>query len=158
LHTANAETVNYIIARSDILSTLGTVIALFMFARGGLARRWHLYTIPAAAAVLAKEQGVMAPPLLMLYAGLCEQGMAVGDLFRPRHVARLLRDPWPSIVACGIVALVGLTLGSSFEPGGSSRWEYLITQPFVVLHYALAFVLPLNLSADTDWKPIANLF
>ncbi len=35
----NAETVNYIIARSEILSTLGVALALVLFDRGGAARR-----------------------------------------------------------------------------------------------------------------------
>src|SRR5439155_17473687 len=64
LHTANAETVNYIIARSDIMSTLGSVLAVVLFSGGGRARRWKLYLIPAAAAVLSKEQGAMAALLL----------------------------------------------------------------------------------------------
>src|SRR5262249_41109425 len=51
LHTANAETVNYIIARSEILSALGVILALLLFARGGRTRDWALYLLPAAAAV-----------------------------------------------------------------------------------------------------------
>src|SRR5688572_11461278 len=51
LHTAIAETVNYIIARSDILSTLCVVLAVLMYASRGRARAWHLYLIPAAGAV-----------------------------------------------------------------------------------------------------------
>ena len=42
--------------------------------------------------------------------------------------------------------------------GGISRWHYLLAQPFVLLHYVFAFFLPVNLSADTDWKAIANPF
>ncbi|MDW8274178.1 MAG: tetratricopeptide repeat protein [Chitinophagales bacterium] len=39
-----------------------------------------------------------------------------------------------------------------FEPGGSSLYHYLITQPYVYLHYIAMFILPLQLSADTDWS------
>ena len=42
LHPANAETVNYIIARSEILSTLGVVLALVLFR--GRRRRETLLT------------------------------------------------------------------------------------------------------------------
>ena len=48
-------------------------------------------------------------------------------------------------------------MSTTFTPGGS-RWPYLLTQPFVLLHYVFTFLLPFNLSADTDWKAIANPF
>ena len=57
-HTANAETVNYIIQRAEILSTLAVVLTLLVFARGGRGRRWGLYLIPAAAAVLHIGRGL----------------------------------------------------------------------------------------------------
>ena len=158
LHTAIAETVNYIIARSEILSTLGVTLALLMFASTGRARRWGLYVIPAAAAVFAKEQGAMVVPILMLYVALFEADLRVVDLFRPKSIARLLRATWPAVLVCPAILIVGLRLSTTFTPGGASRWHYLLTQPFVILHYAWTFFLPLTLSADTDWQPIANPF
>ncbi len=157
LHAANAETVNYIIARSDIMSTLGAVLSLLMFTSTGRARRWHLYLIPAVAAVLSKEQGVMVAPLLFLYAALFEHQLSMREMVRPRHIAAVLRDTWPAFVTCVPVLLLGMWLSTTFTPGGSP-WPYLMTQPFVLLHYAFTFLLPVNLSADTDWKPIANPF
>ena len=43
-----------------------------------------------------------------------------------------------------------------YSPGGTSRWHYLLTQPFVILHYALSLFLPLRLSADTQWPLVVN--
>jgi len=156
LHAANAETVNYIIARSEILSTLGVVVSLLMFTSKGVARRWGLYAIPAGLAVCAKEQGVIAAPLIMLYVALFERELTVGELFQPRNIARLVADTWPVLVACMAILVGGLRLATTFTPGGASRWAYLWTQPFVILHYVYTFVLPVNLSADTDWSPFAN--
>lgn len=158
LHPANAETVNYIIARSEILSTLGVVCALLMFAAGGRSRRYGLYLIPAAAGILAKEQGAMFAPLLFLYVALFERDLSIRALLRPAAIAATLRATWPAFLVCGGVVAGSLRMASSFSPGGSSRWQYLLAQPFVMLHYTLTFFLPLNLSADTDWKPIANPF
>jgi len=62
LHPAIAETVNYLIARSDLLSALGAVACVLLWAQGGRARRLHLYLLPAALGVLAKEQEP-APPI-----------------------------------------------------------------------------------------------
>ncbi len=158
LHTANAETVNYIIARSDILSTLGVVLALLMFMSGGRGRRWLLYLIPMAAGVLAKEQGAMAAPLIVLYVALFEHELSVRQLLQPRQLGRVLRDTWPAFVTCAALIAIGSHLADTWVPGGTSRVAYLLTQPFVLLHYAFSFVLPANLSADTDWNPIANPF
>jgi len=157
-HAANAETINYIIQRGEILSTLGVVLTLLVFARGGNGRRWGLYLIPAAAAVFGKEQGAMVAPLLFLYAAFFERNLSVRDLLRPRAFAAVLRDTWPVFVVCGAILLIGFRLESTFTPGGASRWHYLLTQPFVLVHYLLAFFLPVNLSADNDWQPVTNLF
>lgn len=158
LHTANAETVNYIIARSDILSTLGVVLALLMFTSGGRARRWLLYLLPMAAGVLAKEQGAMAAPLIFLYVALFERELPVRELLQPRQLGSLVRETWPAFLTCAALIAMGSHLADTWVPGGTSRLAYLLAQPFVLLHYAFSFVLPVNLSADTDWNPIANPF
>jgi len=145
LHPANAETVNYIIARSEILSTLGVVVALVMFARGGIARRYHLYLIPAVLGILGKEAGAMFAPLLLLYI----------LFFEPDVPARAA---WPAFVACFTTVGAAMLLATTYSPGGPSRWRYLLTQPFVMLHYVRSLFLPLRLSADTQWPLVADPF
>lgn len=76
LHPAIAETVNYVIARSEILSTLGVLATLEVWARWPRLRRYGLYVIPAVAGVLAKEQGAVAAPALAL--GRPDRAPAVG--------------------------------------------------------------------------------
>ena len=156
-HTANAETVNYLIQRGEILSTLAVALTLIVFASAA-GRRFRLYLIPAAAAVLGKEQGAMVAPLLFLYVALFERNLSVGELLRPRAFLAVLRDTWPAFLVCAAVLVVGFRLETTFTPGGTSRWTYLLTQPFVLVHYMLAFFLPVNLSADTDWQLISNPF
>lgn len=158
LHTANAETVNYLIQRAEILSTLAVVLTLLVFARGGRGRRSGLYLIPAAAAVLGKEQGAMVAPLLFLYVALFERNLSVSELRRPRAFAAVLRDTWPAFLVCAAILMVGFRLATTFTPGGASRWRYFLAQPFVLVHYVLTFFLPVNLSADSDWQPITNPF
>jgi tetratricopeptide (TPR) repeat protein len=155
VHTANAETVNYLIARSDILSTFATSVAVLMFTSRGVARTWQLYLIPAAAAVFAKEQGAMAAPLLFLYTGLFERQLSLRAMLRPRELRAVLRETWPAFVICGAIVVAGMLLSTTFAPGGS-RWPYLFTQPFVLLRYAWMLLMPVGLSADTDWQPVAS--
>ncbi len=157
LHTAIAETVNYIIARSDILSTLWVVLAVLMYSSRGRARTWHLYLIPAAGAVLSKEQGVMVAPILFAYTALFERNLSLRALLNPREFLATLRPTLPAFVLCTGILLLGMLLSTTFNPGGS-RWPYLITQPYVLLQYALLFVAPIHLTADTDLRPFTTVF
>jgi tetratricopeptide (TPR) repeat protein len=157
LHAAVAETVNYVIARGDLLSSLGAVASVWLFARGGESRRLHLYLVPMALGVLAKEQGAMAAPLLLLYVGLIEQGQPLAELLRPHGLGRALRPALPAFAVCGALGALALGMARSFEPGGASRWTYLATQPFATLHYATQFAMPTRLSADADWMPVRSV-
>ncbi|MGH9143119.1 MAG: tetratricopeptide repeat protein [Vicinamibacterales bacterium] len=156
LHPANAETVNYIIARSEILSTLGVVVGLLLFARGGAARRYHLYLIPAALAVLSKESGAMFAPLLFLYVAFFERGFSLRDMLARRAMVATLRSTWSAFLVCGATVGLGMRLATTYSPGGTSAWHYLLTQPFVLLHYMISLLLPIHLSADTQWPLVMS--
>ena len=156
LHPANAETVNYIIARTEIISTLGVVAAFVMFCGGGTARRYHLYLIPAALAVLGKESGVMFAPLLFVYVALFERGYSLRDLLTRRAIAATLRVTWPAFLVSSVSAAFAIWMATTYSPGGTSRWDYALTQPFVFLHYAFSLFLPLQLSADTQWPLVTS--
>lgn len=65
----------------------------------------------------------------------------------------------PSLIVCLSLAYLSIKMQTeSFTPGGNSVYHYLITQPWVYLRYFIAFFLPLNLSADTDWQVFTNFF
>jgi len=151
LHPAMADTVNYVIARSDLLSTLGATATVALWAVGGRSRRWQLFLVPALLGVLAKEQGAMAAPLLFLWVGVMDHQRSLTELLRPRHFWAALRPTLPVFVVCGLGALVAIHLAPAWSPGGTSRWHYLATQPWVIGAYLLMFVAPLWLTADTDW-------
>jgi hypothetical protein len=156
VHPANAETVNYIIARSEILSTLAIVGAFLLFLRGGASRRYALYLLPAAAAMLAKEQAAMFPPLLYAFVAVVERQRSIVESLSPREIVATLKETWPAFAVCGALAILGQRMAPSFIPGGASRLHYLLTQPFVIVHYVAEFFLPLTLSADSDWQPVGS--
>jgi hypothetical protein len=154
LHTAHAETVNYVSARSDILSTLGVVAALLLYG-SPRARRLQLHLPVAILAVLAKEQAAMLAPLLFLYEALVERQLTLAQTLRPAQAGSILWRTLPIFVACfGALAPRIMTPGWALD--GTTRLAYLQTQPFVIVHYLLSFVLPVGLSADSDWGLIAN--
>jgi tetratricopeptide (TPR) repeat protein len=161
LHTANAETVNYVSAGSDLLSTLLMVAALFTYAARPAWRKFGLYLLPAALAVLTKEVSVVFPLFLLAYI-LLEQKLPLTDLFKADKKGELDRSilmVLPSVLVCGgLIGLSSRMLPGTYTPSTLSRVSYVLTQPFAIVHYFNSFFLPLNLSADADWTPITRVF
>ena len=54
LHPANADTVNYIIASSEVISALGIIASFALYFAFPQLRRYYLHAFPAAIAILAK--------------------------------------------------------------------------------------------------------
>ncbi|HYA43384.1 MAG TPA: tetratricopeptide repeat protein [Syntrophobacteraceae bacterium] len=162
IHTANAETVNYISAGSDLLSTLLMVASLLTYAALPAWRRFGFYLIPAALAMLTKEVSAVFPLFLLAYVILIEKKIPLTALFKSenrKETLRALLAVLPAAVVCvGLLSLSSRMLPKTFTPSSLSRLEYLLAQPFALVHYFNSFLLPVNLSADTDWGPIGNLF
>jgi tetratricopeptide (TPR) repeat protein len=149
VHTANTETMNLISARSELLSTIGLLGSFVLYQRSAFARRTLLYLVPLAIGALAKAPVVVFAPLLFFYALLIEQQPA-------KRAARIALPP----LLLGMVLLLFLNSMNSprWQSGGGSIYGYVITEPFVWLHYARLFVLPAGLTADTDWQPFLHWY
>ncbi len=148
LHPVSAETVNYIIQRGDLLAAVGVVAGLVIYVRAPGLRRSGAYLIPVAFGVLAKQTALIFPALLFTYE----------RLFERRSTTDALRRAAPSIVAA--VALAWWTQNRTpptWAAGGGAPWRYWLTQAFVALKYAGAFVAPIDLSADNDWGLVTGL-
>lgn len=161
LHPANAETVNYIIARSEIQSTIGVIMAFVLYMYSPFCRKTFLYLIPVGIGALAKPPAVMFAPLFFFYLVLIEQDMSLLDIFKRTSFPRLLRaikTAIPAFLFCGMMYfIIHVFTPKSWIPGGTSTFDYAISQPMVIVHYFLTFFYPIGLSADTDWKPIQNM-
>ncbi|HEY3439098.1 MAG TPA: tetratricopeptide repeat protein [Paludibaculum sp.] len=148
LHPVIAETINYVIQRGDLLSTLGVTAALLMYIRLPRFRRWGLYLLPLVAALLVKPPALVFPVILFAWVFLFEES---GDW---RLSARAIL---PSVA---VSAAMGWFLSSmtaaTFAPGGTSPLLYRVTQMYVSLYYFSAFFAPVHLTADTDWKVLSG--
>lgn len=154
-HTANAETVNYIISRSDTYSTLFVVMGIGIWAWFPKHRKYGLYLIPALLGMLTKEQSAMFAPLLLFFILIVEQQMSINDIFRKNKQAILwksVKKALPTLVIIFVITyIVVFTIRVPHEPGyGHTALQYAITQPFVWLHYFISFIFPYKLSADPD--------
>lgn len=161
LHPANAETINYIIARSDLQSTFFIVLGFIFYIFSPFCRKKHLYLIPVLIGGLAKPTAVMFAPLLFFYVLLFEQNMSLYQIFQKKHLKQLMNVIWatfPSFIFCVVMyKFIDHMTPSTWESGGRSLFSYLITQPFVIVHYFTTFFAPFGLSADTDWEPLQSI-
>ena len=162
LHAANAETVNYIISRSDSFSTLMIVLSFVIYLYKPLWRKKLIYLIPVMIGFFVKEPTIMVAPLLLIYILLFVKNLSVPKWFSPKGIkegffAAITLIPL-FILVIMLFILSSKMAADTFVPGVTSRWHYIITQPFVIVHYFNNFILPLNLSADTDWIALTNPF
>ncbi len=150
LHPAIAETVNYIIQRGDVYSTVGVVGSLALFACRPRLRRTGIYLLPFVFGVLSKPPAIVLPALLFAYVAYFETDTAT-QRTRWRHAAL---STLPSLaVGASALALQSAMTPKSFSPATISHADYLRTQPFVLLRYFGSFFLPLHLNVDTDLEP-----
>ena len=89
VHTANAETLNYIIMRSDSFSALCIVAALLLYTVP-VGRKYLLYIPVAVIGILTKEIGLMVVPLIFIYELLFEQGQSLADVVLLRKTKGLI--------------------------------------------------------------------
>ena len=149
VHPAIAETVNYIIQRGDIYSTLGVIAGLLLYIRFPHRRNQGLYLIPVLLGLLSKPPALVFPVILFVYLLLFE------DVKPLRALARCL----PALLlSIGLGALSSAMTPKSFDPGAWPAHDYRITQPLVALRYFDSFFLPLHLNVDTDHIAETSIF
>ena len=161
LHTVNAETINYVSARTDSLTTL-TVITAFVIYIYADSWKKHLSYIPIIIGILIKPTPVMYIPMLFFYKLFFERGIGLGETWKKENrkliVMELISLIPVTIIAFGLFYFTMKMTPDTWVPGGRSQFHYLITQPFVILRYFWTFFLPLGLSADSDWVALKNMW
>jgi tetratricopeptide (TPR) repeat protein len=151
LHPANAETVNYIVQRGDIYSTLAVVAGLATYIRAPRLRKFGIYILPVILGAMAKPPAVVFGGILLAYIFLFEEE-ADRRRFWPA-----LRKAAPALLVCTLLAMASVKLTpKNYVPSTMPAWAYWSTQPWAVLRYVRSFFLPLWLSADTDLSPFRN--
>lgn len=150
VHPACADTVNYIIQRAEVWSSLGTLASVAVYAALPGWRRYGLFVVPGVLGILAKTTPASVFPVLVaLYAWGVER--------QPR------RERWVSVVAAAAASIATVTIcgrltyaTQTFDPGAPPLPQYLWTQPWVMLRYFRSFLLPTELSIDPGWAPLAS--
>ena len=160
LHAANAETINYIIQRGDSFSTLMVVLGLVIYMYKPGWRKYGFYLIPLVIGFLTKTPALMFAPLLFVYSLLFERNAGLTARVRDARWPKVFKsasDALPaSMVAVGLVLLSNAMSPAYRFLTSRPGFNYLITQPFVFVHYFDNFLLPLQFSVDTDWKLLTS--
>jgi tetratricopeptide (TPR) repeat protein len=118
-------------------------------------RRYSLYILPAAIAILAKPTAAVFPVLFAVFRLLFPDPAAAGR--RPRERARFVVEMVPPFVICGAVLfLVQQMTPHSWIAGAVNAHNYLVTQPYVTLLYFKTFFWPAGLNADYDLNPFVT--
>jgi hypothetical protein len=156
LHRVNTETVNYLSSRSEILAGLGVVGSFVCYQYLPRWRKSFVWLLPAVVGAFAKQSAIIFAPLFALYL------LIFPDEYDPAGASGALKPGrrWflyavPPFVFAFLFYVLQARLGSpqllySLVP----PLVYFQTQTFAWLHYARLFLLPLGLSADSDWGPI----
>ena len=148
LHPANADTVNYIIASAEIISTLGIIGSFVLYFEFPNLRRYDLFVLPAALAILAKPPAAIFVALFAIYLMIFPSNES--RLRRAARIAELF------IICTVVLFFVQYMTPRSWIAGARDAHNYLITQPYVALLYFKTFFWPNNLSADYDLNPFTS--
>jgi protein O-mannosyl-transferase len=150
LHPAMAETVNYIIQRGDLYSTMLVVASLTIYVLQPNLRKFGIYLAPLAFALVTKQPAAIFPAILFAYILLFE---------KPGRLREALVACLPSLaVVTAMLWLQTRMMPATFTPGIISAHDYIVTQPWVALHYFLMFFAPVALTADTDQTAFTTIF
>ena len=155
VHTINAETINYICARSDSFSTLCVIASLLLFINKS-TRKLHLYLLTMVLGILTKQTAVMFVPILFIYVILFEEKIQIHNL-KKWFIKVFKVMALPAVVGGGLFLFNQLYLTPSSTHSTNfqvTKFEYISTQFYVMLHYLGNFILPTSLSADPDLEII----
>jgi tetratricopeptide (TPR) repeat protein len=159
VHPLQTESVTYIIQRAESIMGLFYLLTLYCFIRGAESRRaWLWYSLSVAACALGmatKEVMMTAPVMVMLY-DRAFLARSLPEAWR-RH-GRLYLALGSTWILQGVVLAAGGNIATALKNArhvGLTQWEYLATQPGVILYYLRLAVWPSPLRLVYQW-PIAK--
>ena len=158
VHPLQTESVTYIIQRAESIMGLFYLLTLYCFIRGAESVRrgvWYGLSVTACALGMASKEVMMSAPLMVL---LYDRAFLSGS------VREAWRRRWPLYLGLSATwILLGFLLASGQIPVtsmtaqriGRAWWQYLATEPGVILYYLRLSVWPHPLCMDYRW-PIAR--
>ena len=159
VHPLQTESVTYTIQRAESIMGLFYLLTLYCFIRGAESPRprlWYGLSVTACALGMASKEVMATAPLMVL---LYDRAFLSGSV---REAWRRRRPLYLGLSATWI--LLGFLLASGQIPAtsmsaqriGRTWWQYLATEPGVILYYLRLSVWPHPLCFDFYGWPIAR--
>jgi len=167
VHPLTTEAVTYIVQRCESMASLGYLVALYGVLRSSLAGGRARYGWGAVAAFgfffgLGSKQIAITAPLTAVLFDRAFLSTSWQDVLRRRGwVYALMIAPLPVyFVHFVIPSMVNDAVNASagFKMQQLTWWEYLRTQPEVILYYLRLAALPNRLCFDYGWPVADNLW
>jgi len=166
VHPLNTQSVTYIIQRGESMMGLFFLLTLYCVIRANASKwpvRWYAAAVVACALGMASKAVMLTAPLVVLLYDRFFLAPSWRDVLRRRwglYVA--LFATWAVPIMSGVAGSVlrtsaGRHTAVGFGFKGITPWEYLGTQPGVILHYLQLSIWPAGLCLDYAW-PIAQSF
>lgn len=162
VHPLQTQAVTYIIQRAESMMAMFFLLSLLCAARAGFAERnraaWLVGAVVCGWLSLGTKQvAVVLPAVMLLY----------DRTFVFRGFAEALRRRWwvygliavaavPAILQVGEVA-AERDASAGFALAKHAPWQYVLTQPEVILHYLRLVAYPSPLVFDYDWPVVATI-
>ena len=160
VHPLQTQAVTYIVQRYESLMALFFLLTLYFTVRGAQSKKprdWYIAAFVACSlGALSKEIIAIAPLVVLLYDRAFLTGSFAGAWRRrwPLYLALLL--PMAFLLVLTRQSFVGERTGSvGFGMENITAWEYLRSQPGVILHYLRLSFWPDRLILDYGW-PVAQ--
>ena len=160
VHPLQTESVTYIVQRAESIMGLFYLLTLYCFIRGAESpwpRVWYGLCLSACALGMASKQVMASVPLLV---------MLYDRAFVSRSFREAWRRRWPLYLALastwillGYLVFFHGSFGNAVinaEFRGVTWWQYLLTEPGVILHYLRLAAWPDPLCLDYYGWPLSG--
>ena len=160
VHPLQTDSVTYIIQRAESIMGLFYLLTLYCFIRGVDSpgpRLWYGLSVVACGLGMASKEVMVSAPLMVLLYDRAFVSSSFREAWRRRWALYLaLASTW--ILLGYVVASAGnfATASMMAQERGLTRWQYLATQPGVILYYLRLSLWPYPLGLELCTWPIAK--
>jgi tetratricopeptide (TPR) repeat protein len=161
VHPLQTEAVTYIVQRAESIVGLFYLLTLYCAIRGAESPQpgiWYVLSVASCAMGMASKEVMASAPLVVLLYDRTLISQSFEEAFRRRwRLYASLSATWVLLgylmVSGSIIYSSNASIGRYSDSMSVTWWEYLLTQPAVILHYLKLTVWPRTLCLDYGWPP-----
>jgi tetratricopeptide (TPR) repeat protein len=161
VHPLQTQAVTYIVQRGESLMGLFFLLVLYCTVRGALSPKpngWYLSAVLCSWLGMGTKEVMIVAPLVMLVYDRTFLSDSWKTAFQQRWPVYLMG----ALAQVALLVLISALLAeqaapsAGFDVRGLTAWEYLRSQPGVILHYLRLAIWPDKLCLDYLWPVASN--